>query len=117
MTYFKMNNMNFSHCVNSLEVIKNANYNAQTNAAGDTVVDYINHKRTLKVGIIPLTNDAMVSIQSVIRNLNVTVSYRDPYTGELETCNCIIPENGVQYYTIRADKVMYQAFTLTFIEL
>ena len=44
MTYFKINNVDYSMYVNSLEITINTNYNAQTNAAGNTVVDYINQK-------------------------------------------------------------------------
>lgn len=54
MAYFKIGDVDFSLYVNSLKVSKTANYSAQTNAAGDTVVDYINSKRTIEVGIIPL---------------------------------------------------------------
>ena len=48
---------------------------------------------------------------------NVFISFRNPKTNELETIECIIPDDNVEYYTIQADKVMYNAFTLKFIEL
>lgn len=117
MAYFKMNDMDFSHCVSGLDVKRTANYNSQTNAAGDAVVDYINHKRTIAVNIIPVNSQTMISLQSVIANLEVKVSYRNPQTGALESCNCIIPDNDVSYYTIQANKVMFNEFTLTFYEL
>ena len=47
MAYFKIGTTDYSKYVNALKVDRGANYNAQTNAAGDTVVDYINHKRTI----------------------------------------------------------------------
>lgn len=117
MAYFKMNDMDFSHYVKGLEITRRANYNSQVNAAGDAVVDYINHKRTIKVDIIPVDSEAMISLQSVIANLEIRVSYRNPQTGALESCNCIIPNNGVSYYTIQANKVMFNGFSLTFNEL
>lgn len=118
MAYFKIENTDFSHYVNELKVERRANYNAQTNAAGNTVVDYINHKRTITVGIIPVDDEAMVALQSVIGNLAVSISYRDPVTGVLaENVGCILPDNNVEYYTIQSDKVLYKSFTLTFIEL
>lgn len=118
MAYFKMNGTDFSRYVNQLKVERKANYNAQTNAAGDTVVDYINHKRTIEVGIIPVDKEAMEALQNVINELNVSISYTDPKTGALvENVNCILPDNKVEYYTIQTNKVMFNAFTLKFIEL
>ena len=118
MTYFKMNGMDFSYCVNGLNIKNKASYNAQTNAAGDTIVDYINHKRTIEVGIIPVDEKEMRALQTIIKNLNVSISYMDPRTGELvENVNCILPENNVEYYTIQANKVLFKAFKLKFIEL
>ena len=118
MSYFKINNTDFSQFVNQLNVSSEANYTAQTNAAGNTVVDYINTKRTIEVGIIPLDSAAMVALQNAIAAFNVSISFRDPRTGELaENINCIIPENEVEYYTIQVNKVSFNAFTLTFTEL
>lgn len=118
MAYFKMNDIDFSKYVNRIKVSKNTNYVAQTNAAGDTVVDYINQKRTIEVGIISIDSEAMISLQNIIDNLNVSISYREPKTGVLvENVNCIIPTNQVEYYTIRVDEVRFNAFTLTFTEL
>lgn len=117
MEYFKINDVNFSMYVNQLNVNKTAIYNSQTNAAGDTVVDYINSKREIEVGIIPLNAEAMASLQEAIDNFNVLITFRNPKTNALETIECIIPEDNVEYYTIQANKVMYNAFTLTFVEL
>lgn len=118
MDYLVINDIDFSEYVNELKVNKTVNYNAQTNAAGNTVVDYINTKRTIEVGIIPIDSNAMTQLQEVIDAFNVTVSFLNPKTGFVEEkVNCIIPESGVEYYTIRADKVMFKAFTLQFIEL
>ena len=61
MAYFKINDIDFSDYVNELKINKSANYNVQTNAAGDSVVDYINKKRTIEVGIIPLYSDDMIA--------------------------------------------------------
>ena len=117
MAYFKINDVDFSMYVNELIVHKEANYNTQTNAAGNTVVDYINHKRTIEVGIIPLDQYAMTDLQAAIDAFNVSISFKNPQTRLLETINCIIPSSNVEYYTIQAGKVMYKAFTLEFIEL
>lgn len=118
MAYFKINNFDISHMVSELIVGRTANYSAQTNAAGNTVVDYINHKRTFSVGIIPIDNDAMTVLQSLINALSVSISYRDPINGKLvDNVLCIIPQQEVEYYSIRANGVLYKAFTLKFMEL
>ena len=117
MAYFKINDIDFSMYCNKLTVSKTANYNAQTNAAGNTVVDFVNHKRRVTVGIIPLDNAAMVSLQAELAKFNVIITYLNPQTKALDTINCIIPEENVEYYTIQADKVLFNAFSLEFIEL
>ena len=118
MAYFKIGETDYSMYVNELKVEKIANYTAQTNAAGNTVVDYINHKRTIEVGIIPLNSATMEALQTAIDAFNVSISFRNPQTGALEeNVNCIIPDSNVEYYTIQADKVLYKAFSLKFIEL
>lgn len=117
MEYFKINNVDYSLYVNSLEVSKESNYTAQTNAAGNTVVDYINTKRTLKVGIIPIDDSVMAHLQAAISSFSVSITYREPLTNTLETISCIIPKSNVDYYTIQINKVNYKAFTLEFVEL
>lgn len=118
MTYFKIGDKDFSMYVNQLHITKNANYNAQTNAAGNTVVDLINHKRTITVGIIPLDNAAMTALQTALDAFNMPISFLNPLTGALEeNVNCIIPVNGVEYYTIQAGKTMFNGFSIAFQEL
>lgn len=118
MSYFKMGNNDYSMFVNNLKVAENVKYTAQENAAGNTVVDYLNKKRTITVGIIPLNSNIMKQLKTDINNFNVPISFLNPNTGELETnVNCIIPANEVSYYTIQADKVMFDAVSLTFTEL
>lgn len=118
MAYFKINDTDFSMCVNTLNISKTANYTSQVNAAGNMVVDYINSKRTIEVGIIPLTPTDMMALQDAISNLGVEISFLNPNTNAIEeNVKCIIPENAVSYHTIQAGKVLFNAFTLTFTEL
>lgn len=117
MSYFKIDDVDFSMYVNELSVKKKAVYNSQTNAAGNSVVDYINSKRTIEVGIIPLDDAAMANLQRAIEAFSVSITYRDPQTNELNTIDCIIPDNEIDYYTIQANKVMYNEVSLKFIEL
>ena len=118
MSYFKINNKDYSMYVNELKIAKNANYNSQVNAAGNTVVDYINSKREIEVGIIPLNDDVMKNLLEDIDAFNVSISFLNPLTNMLEeNVDCIIPENEVEYYTIQVNNVMYKAFSITIIEL
>lgn len=118
MAYFKINGVDFSEYVNELNIKKKNNYNAQTNAAGDTVVDYINVKRQIDVGIITLDEVDAQKVLAAVDGFNVLISYRDPHTGKLEEgVNCIIPSTDVDYYTIQTDKVLVNDFKLKFTEL
>lgn len=118
MAYLIINDVDFSPYVNDLKVTNNHRYNAQTNAAGNTIVDYINKKRTFEVGIIPVDDEAMANLQEVLDTFNVTLTFRNPQTNALEEdVNCIIPTNAVAYYTIRKDKVTYDAFVVQIQEL
>lgn len=118
MAYFKINNVDFSMYVNELNIKKAHSYNAQTNAAGDTVVDYINSKREIEVGIIALDSSVMPQILEAVDNFSVSISFRNPKTNTLEeNINCIIPDNEVEYYTIQANKVMYNGLKLKIKEL
>lgn len=118
MTYLKINNTDYSLYVNQLKVGKTVTYKSATNAAGDTVVKYITTKRSFTVGIIPLNAQVMAALQSDISGFKVSISYRDPETNELvENVQCIIPNNDVEYQTIRANNVLYKAFTLVIQEL
>lgn len=118
MAYFKINDNDYSNIVNSLQVKKTNNYTSQTNAAGDTVVDYINSKRVIEVGIIPLDADKMLALQQDIAAFGVFVSFLDPNTNTLaEDVACIIPNTEPEYYTIQINKVSFKALKITIQEL
>lgn len=118
MAYFKINDVDFSMYVNKLKVAREHIYKGMTNASGNTLVKYVNTKRIIEVGIIPLDDIAMQDLQTAINEFKVTISYRDPLTNDLEEdVQCIIPTNSVDYYTIQANNVLFQAFTLQIKEL
>ena len=82
------------------------------------VVDYINAKRSITVGIIPLDNEAMLNLQGQIKQFNLPISFRNPETGLVEeNVNTILPESQIEYYTIQTNKVRFNEFSLTFTEL
>ena len=118
MAYFKIDNTDFSSYVSGLKISSNSNYNAQQNANCDTVVDYINTKRTIEVEIIPLDAAAMAKLLAEIDAFSVSISFRNPKTNLLETgVSCIIASHDISYYTIQDSKIMYQKFNLKFNEL
>ena len=118
MAYFKINNVDFSGYVNSLKVTYNYIYNSQTNAGGNTIVDYINKKRVIEVGFIPMDEATMKTLMTQIGQFNVNISYKEPESeNELASVNCIMPNNSIDYYTIQVSKVLFKAFTITFEEL
>ena len=118
MAYFKINGHDYSMYVNSLKVGRMAIYKSAVNAAGNTVVKYLNNKRTFTVGIIPLDDTSMAALQRDVNSFTVTVSYRDPETNKLvENVKCYIQVNDVEYYTIQAGNVKYNQYLLTILEL
>ena len=118
MAYFKIGREDFSPYVSGLKINTSALYNSQTNAAGDTIVDYIKSKRTIEVDIIPINELVMLKLQLAINQFNVTISFLNPDTNEMSgSVNCIIPTDCIEYYTIQSNKKMFKALKLTFIEL
>ena len=118
LAYFKIGENDYSAFVSGLKVKTQAHYNAQTNAAGNTVIDYINSKRTIEVNIIPLTDAQMLKLQLDIAAFGVSISFINPKTNTLEeNISCIIPDSDIEYYTIQANKVLFNAASLKFIEL
>lgn len=117
MAYFKINNVDYSQYVNKLSIQTNHIYNARTNASGNTSVKKINSKKIINVGIIPLDAAVNAALVKALNGFQMTVEFLDPETNTLKTANCIIPKNNIEYYTIRADKVLTKAYTLTFEEL
>ena len=93
------------------------NYNAQTNAAGNTLVDLINSKRSIEATIIPLDSATMATLQEALNSFKCQISFLNPQTKQLTTIDTIVSDVKVEYYTIQASKTLYKAFTITFKEL
>lgn len=117
MAYFKINGVDYSRYVNKLNIQTNHIYNARTNASGNTSVKFINSKKIISVGIIPLDAAINASLVKALNTFKMRVEFLDPETNRLTTADCIIPKNSIEYYTIRADKVQTKAYLLTFEEL
>ena len=117
MAYFKIGETDFSNVVSALSVSYQHNYNALTNAAGDTVMDYINRKRKIEVEIIPIADTQMQAILNAVNEFGVTIYLLEPKTGTLLSVNCAVADYQVQYYTIQQSKTQFQKFKLVFNEL
>lgn len=118
MAYFKIGDTDYSAMCNKLDVQTAVQYNAQTNAAGGTVVDYVGAKRKIAVGIISLNDTDMLRLQRDLEAFSVSLSFRDPRTNMLaENVACIIPSHNAEYHTIQVGNVRYKAMSLTFTEL
>lgn len=118
MSYFKVGAVDFSAYVSELEVEKEEIYSAQTNAAGNTVIDYINAKRAIEVKVITVDAETAKRLLQAVDSAVVSISFLNPITNELEEdVNCLIKKKKADYYTIQANKVMINEFSLKFEEL
>ena len=117
MSYLKIKGVDYSSFVSGLKVDKSFNYNAQTNAAGNTLIDLINSKRSVEATIIPLHSDTMATLQEALNSFKCQISFLNPQTKQLTTINTIVSDVKVEYYTIQDSKTLYKAFTITFKEL
>ena len=117
MAYLTLDGVDFSRYVSGLQVTTAHNYNAQTNAAGDTVVDYIKAKRKISVEFRPLNASEMQTVQAALSSFSVLVSFRNPATGTQSTAQCITAKNNANYYTIQATKTLFNKFSVEFNEL
>lgn len=119
MSYFlKINGIDFSMYVNKLIVGREHLYTSLNTASGGDLVKYKGSKYVLEVGFVPLDDTSMANLLSVLDEFNVTISFRDPKTNQIyENLVCIIPNHLVEYYTIRADKVSYKAFSVQILQV
>lgn len=119
MAYFKIGNTDFSEMVGGLQVSYKKNYNSKTNAAGNTVIDYMNTKRTITVNIVP---SQAASVASLLTALNasqtLTITFQNPLeAGANTTATCFIAGQAIPYYTLSSRGNIVKGFTLTFQEL
>lgn len=113
MAYLKINGHDYSSYVNKLLIDTKHKYTARENASGNLLVKYITKKHNISVGIIPLNAATLKTLMADINGFEVTVQYLDPETNALNTAECIIPVNSIEYYTIQAGNTMTKAFSFT----
>lgn len=117
--YFKINNQDFSHLVNSLKVGYETlvSENSGRNANGDTVIDVINKKIKVYIGLRHTFEEEMQEFLNAMEPYVVEVAFRNPKTGNLHTITTYTGTPEPEYYTIQTDKVIYKPLTINFIEL
>lgn len=116
MAYFKIGDTDFSNKIADLTVAKKHIYNAQTNAAGNTVVDTINAKRTITIKTIPMSQADLQALLTA-SSFNCTIYFLNPETGSLANANVIVPQSSISFYTIQNNKVIMKAVQLSYQEL
>ena len=117
MAYFKIGNTDFSNKIAELTVATKQVYNAQTNAAGNTVVDNITAKRTITIKTIPMTQAELQTLL-LASTFSCSISFLNPETGALaNNIPVIVPQKSISFYTIQANKVIMKAVQLSYQEL
>lgn len=117
MEYFRINETNLSPYISGLKISYKTNYNAQTNAAGDMVVDIVNKKKVFDVTFTYMNYGSLRSIiDDFYKEPSVTVYYLDPDTGETSYTQCFVAGFDIDYYTI-SRLIITKPFTVQFIEL
>lgn len=119
MNYFKIGSKDFSHLVSSLKVAFEVLVSDESgrNANGDMVIDIVNKKRKISVGLRHTTDEEMKEFLAAIESYVVTIQVRNPKTNALLSLNCYIGTPEPEYYTIQTGKVIYKPLNLNFIEL
>jgi hypothetical protein len=86
------------------------------NANGDTVIDIVNRKRKVYVGLRHTLDTEMQEFLGAIADYVVNVAFLDPETNQLSNITAYIGTPEPEYYTI-SGKTLYKPMTLNFIEL
>ena len=119
MAYLKVNGYDASSLVSGLKIGFETlvSDDSGRNAAGDTVIDVINHKAKVYVTLRHTTDAEMQEFLGSIEDYVVEVSFRNPKSGELTTITAYTGTPEPEYYTIQSDMVIYKPMQLNFIEL
>lgn len=119
MNYFKINGTDFSHIVSSMKVGTETlvSENSGRNANGDTVIDVVNKKYKVYIGLRHTTDTEMKTFLSAIEDYVVTVTFLNPKTNSLTTITAYTGTPEPEYFTIQDNRVFCKPMTLNFIEL
>lgn len=117
--YLKIDNKDFSHLVSSLKVGYEVLVSDESgrNANGDTVLDIVNRKRKVYVGLRYTTAAEMQEFLAAVESFVVTVSFLDPKSQALTSMTAYIGTPNPEYYTIQPGHVLCKPLSLNFIEV
>lgn len=118
MTYFKINNKDYSSLISGLKVGYETLVSSDSgrNAAGDTVLDVINRKIKVSVTLRHTTSAEMKDFLAAIKSYVVNVSFLDPESNSVIVINAYTGTPEPEYYTI-SNKTVFKPLSLNFIEL
>lgn len=119
MAYFKIGNTDLSKYVSALKVGTETivSDDSGRNANGDTVLDIVTTKKKVYITFRPMFDSEMIEVMTAVNPFVITVQYRDPLTGSLDTITCYTGTPEPEYYTIQQGKVLYKPMNLNFIEM
>ena len=119
MVYFKVGNTDFSNLVSSLKVGYETlvSDNSGRNAAGNTVIDIINRKIKVYVGLRPMLDTHMAEFLTAIKDYVVNITFLDPETKTMKTIQCYTVTPEPEYFTIQNNRKIYKEMSINFIEL
>lgn len=119
MAFLKINGKDFSHLVSSMKVGFETlvSDNSGRNANGDTVIDVINKKCKVYVGLRHTTREEMEAFLASIENYVVEVSFLNPKNNSFKTITAYTGTPEPDYFTIQDGKILYKPLNLNFIEL
>ena len=119
MEYLAINGVDFSPLVSSLKVGLETlvSQDSGRNANGDTVLDIVNKKYKIYVGLKYTTQEEMERFLTAIEDYVVEVSFLNPKTNSLTTIIAYTGTPEPEYFTIQPGKVICKAMELNFIEL
>lgn len=117
--YFKINGKDFSYLVSGLKIGYETLVSDKSgrNAAGDTVIDVINHKYKVYATLRHTTEAEMKEFLNAVKDYVVNVTFLNPYTNALTTVNTYTGTPEPEYYTIQPNNVIYKPLSLNFVEL
>ena len=118
MAYLKINGVDYSHLVSGLKVGYETlvSDNSGRNAAGNTVIDVINHKIKVYTTLRHTTEAEMRSFLNAINGYVVDITFLNPKTNALTTITAYTGTPEPEYYTISSSTI-YKPMSINFIEL
>ena len=119
MAFFKVGNTDFSYLVSSMKVGRETlvSENSGRNANGDTVIDVVNKKYKVYIGLRHTTDQEMQEFLAAIEDYVVNVTFLNPITNALTTITAYTGTPEPEYFTIQGGKVFCKPMEINFIEL